>query len=325
MKTINVAITGAAGQIGYALLFRVASGQMFGSDVLINLRLIDLEDNLPKLVGVQMELDDCAFPLLKNVVCTADLSVGFKEVNWAILVGATPRKAGMERSELLSINGKIFKTQGKALNDYAAKDIRTLVVGNPCNTNAMIAMNSAKDIPNDQFYAMTMLDQNRAKIQLAKKEGASVLDVKKMVVWGNHSSALYPDFYHAMIGAKPVTEIIDEAWLKNDFIGIVQQRGAEVIKARGASSAASAANAIIDTVYHLTHDTKEDDWFSIAKCSTGEYGVDEGLMFSFPCQVKQGKLEVVKNIQHNDFATKKINASLQELREEKKAVSELLC
>lgn len=323
MNKIKIAVTGAAGQIGYALLFRIASGQMFGKDVLIDLHLMDLEGALPRLKGLQMELEDCAFPLLNNVICTSDLSIGFKDVNWAILVGAVPRKEGMERSDLLKINWSIFIAQGKALNDFAAKNVRVLVVGNPCNTNAAIAMNHAKDIPRDQFYAMTMLDQNRAKIQLAKKAKVPVSDIKKIAIWGNHSATQFPDFYHAEINGQSVSEIIDRIWLENDFLKIVQQRGSEVIKARGLSSAASAANAIIDTVYHLTHESPDDDWFSVAKCSKGEYGIDEGLIFSFPCKTKNGKLQVIKMLDHNGFAKEKISATLEELRKEKQMINGL--
>lgn len=323
-RHIRVAITGAAGQIGYALLFRIASGQMFGENTDVTLQLLELEPALPALEGVAMELDDCAFPLLKNVICTSDLNTAMKDINWAVLVGAVPRKAGMERSDLLQINGGIFTKQGQAINDNAADDVRVFVVGNPCNTNCLIAMNNAKDVPNDRFYAMTMLDENRARTQLAKKAGVAVTEVADLAIWGNHSSTQYPDFYHAKIGGKPVTDVItDINWLQNDFIQTVQQRGAAVIKARGASSAASAANAAIDSVYNLVHDTKAGDCFSVAKCSQGEYGVDEGLIFSFPSRTEGGKLKVVEGIKQNEFGEQKFQATLQELREERDAVKEL--
>src|SRR5579862_2759460 len=270
-KRVKVAITGAAGQIGYALIFRIASGQMLGPDTEIDLQLLELEPALPSLKGVAMELDDCAFPLLKNVVCTSDVNVAMRDINWALLVGAVPRKDGMERSDLLKINGKIFTTQGKAINDHAADDARILVVGNPCNTNCLIAMSNAPDVPNERFYAMTALDQLRARSQLAKKAGVDVTAVTQMTIWGNHSAPQYPDFYHANINGKPAPEVItDLNWLQNDFISIVQKRGAEVIKVRGASSAASAANAALMGVYHLVHDTPQSETFSVARASQGE-------------------------------------------------------
>ncbi|NNM58318.1 MAG: malate dehydrogenase [Legionellales bacterium] len=321
---VKVVITGAAGQIGYALLFRIASGQMFGANVDVDLHLLELEPSLPALHGVAMELDDCAFPLLKNVVCTSDLSVAFKDVNWALLVGAVPRKAGMERSDLLKINGGIFTKQGEALNQHAAADVRTLVVGNPCNTNALIAMHNAKDIPQAHFYAMTMLDEKRARMQLAKKAGVDVTAITEMTIWGNHSATQYPDFYHAKINGRSAAEVIsDQNWLKNDFIATVQQRGAAVIKARGASSAASAANAIVSTVYQLTHDTSAKESFSVAKCSTGEYGVDEGLIFSYPSRVENGQFRVVEGVELNTFSQEKFALTLDELRSERDAVREL--
>src|SRR3989338_9848234 len=279
-KRVKVAVTGAAGQIGYALLFRIANGDMFGKEVEVELQLLELEQALPALHGVAMELDDCAFPLLRNIVCTSNVNEVMRNVNWAVLVGSMPRKAGMERADLLNINGKIFTTQGKAINDHAAEDVRGFVVGNPCNTNCLIAMNNAKDVPNDRFFAMTMLAHKRAVTQLAKKAGAHNTDVMHMAIWGNHSSTQYPDFYNSRISGKPVVDIIkDERWLQNDFISIVQQRGAEVIKARGASSAASAANAAISSVYHITHNTPADEIYSVALCSEGEYGIDKGLIF----------------------------------------------
>ncbi len=324
VKRVKVAITGAAGQIGYALLFRIASGQMFGYDTEVELSLLEIPAVLASLDGVKMELDDCAFPLLKKVTTTADVNEAMKDVNWAILVGSVPRKEGMERSDLLNINGKIFTTQGRAINDHAAPDVRVFVVGNPCNTNCLIAMNNAPDIPHDRFYAMTMLDELRARTQLAIKAGVDVTAVTEMTIWGNHSSTQYPDFYHAKINGKPVPDIItDINWLQNDFITKVQTRGAAVIKARGASSAASAANAALMSVYHLTHDTKPGESFSVARCSQGEYGVDEGLIFSVPCRTEGGKLKVITGIKQNEFGQKKFDITLDELRKERDAVRDL--
>ena len=322
-KRVKVAITGAAGQIGYALVFRAASGQMFGPDVEVELQLLELEPALPALHGVVMELDDCAFPLLKKVTATSDINVAMNNVNWAVLVGAVPRKKGMERSDLLAINGKIFTAQGRAINDHAAKDVRVFVVGNPANTNALIAMNNAPDIPNERFFAMTELDEKRAKAQLATKAGVDTADVSNVAIWGNHSATQYPDFYNARIKGQVATDVISDIdWLQNDFISRVQKRGAEVIEARGASSAASAANAAISTIYDLTHDTADGDWFSVALCSEGEYDVDPGLIFSYPCRVKDGQLEVVTGIEHTDFAKQKIQATLNELRQERDTVKE---
>jgi len=323
-KRVKVAISGAAGQIGYALIFRVASGQMFGSDTEVELNLLEIPPVLPALEGVKMELDDCAFPLLKKITTTSDVNVAMKDVNWAVLVGSVPRKEGMERSELLNINGKIFTTQGKAINDNAASDVRVFVVGNPCNTNCLIAMNNAPDVPKDRFFAMTMLDELRARTQLAIKAGVDVTAVSQMTIWGNHSSTQYPDFYHALINDRPATEVItDINWLQNDFISKIQKRGAEVIKARGASSAASAANAALMSVYNLVHDTPQGETFSVARCSQGEYGVDEGLIFSVPCRTEGGKLKVITGITQNEFGQEKFNITLDELRKERDAVKEL--
>lgn len=323
-KRVKVAITGAAGQIGYAFIFRVASGQMFGPDTEVELQLLELEPALQSLRGVAMELEDCAFPLLKNIVCTSNVNEAMRDVNWAVLVGAVPRKEGMERSDLLKINGKIFTTQGQAINDNAADDVRVFVVGNPCNTNCLIAMNNAPDVPNDRFYAMTMLDELRARWQLAKKAGVDTTAVTQMTIWGNHSSTQYPDFYHAKINGKPATDIItDIHWLQNDFISTVQKRGAEVIKVRGASSAASAANAALTSIYHLTHETVSGETFSVGRCSQGEYGIDEGLIFSFPCRTEGGKLKVITGLTQNEFGKEKIHLTLDELRKERDAVQEL--
>lgn len=324
-KRVKVAVTGAAGQIGYALLFRIASGQMFGPETEVELQLIELEQALGALKGVAMELDDCAFPLLKKITCTSDLNVGFKDANWAILVGSVPRKDGMERSDLLKINGGIFTAQGQAIAENAAADVRVFVVGNPCNTNALIAMNAAKGkVPADRFYAMTTLDENRAKTQLAQKAGVDVTAISNMTIWGNHSATQYPDFYNAKINGKPANEVIaDQAWLQGEFIETVQKRGAAIIKARGFSSAASAANAVVDGIYNLTHDTKDGETYSMCLASTGQYEVDAGLIFSYPCRTVNGKLEVVEGIAHNEFATEKFNKTLAELREERDAVKSL--
>jgi len=322
---IKVAITGAAGQIGYALVFRVASGAMFGPDQPVALHLIEIPAGFEALKGVVMELDDCAFPLLKNVVATTDLAEGFRDVNWALLVGSVPRKAGMERKDLLGINGKIFIGQGQAIEKNAAKDVRILVIGNPCNTNCLIAMNNAKSIPRDRWFAMTRLDENRAKAQLAQKAGVEVTEVTNMTIWGNHSATQYPDAYNAKIKGRSAAEVIgDESWLKETFIPAVQQRGAAIIKARGSSSAGSAANAIVDTVRSLTTDTVEGDWHSVAVCSDGSYGVEEGLICSFPVRTRGGKWEIVQDVPLNEFGRAKTDASVAELKEEKALVSELI-
>jgi len=322
---IRIAVTGAAGQIGYALLFRIASGSMFGPDQPVALNLIEIPPALDALKGVVMELDDCAFPLLKDVVATTDLDEGFKGVNWALLVGSVPRKQGMERNDLLGINGKIFTGQGQAIARNAADDVRVLVVGNPCNTNCLIAMNNAEGVPADRWFAMTMLDENRAKTQLAQKAGVDVTEVGNMTIWGNHSATQYPDFYSAKIGGKSAAEVIgDEAWLKQEFIPTVQKRGAAIIAARGASSAASAANGIVDSVRALTSDTPAGDSFSMCVCSDGSYGIPEGLIASLPCRVEAGKLEVVQGIEINEFSRGKIDASIKELEEEREAVKDLL-
>ena len=322
---IKVAVTGAAGQIGYSLLFRLASGAVFGSDQPLVLHLIEIPNVLEALNGVVMELHDCAFPLLHSIVPTADLDEGFRDVNWALLVGSVPRKAGMERKDLLGINGKIFIGQGQAIEKNAAADVRILVVGNPCNTNCLIAMNNAKSIPRDRWFAMTRLDENRARAQLAHKAGVEITRVTNMTIWGNHSATQYPDFYNARIDKRPANEVIgDEQWLKNDFITTVQQRGAAVIKARGLSSAGSAANAAIDTVVSLTNDTPKNDWHSLALCSDGTYKVEAGLISSFPVQVRGGNVEIVQGLPINEFSRQKIDASVAELKEEKSLVSDLL-
>jgi len=323
---ITVSITGAAGQIGYALLFRIASGSMFGPEQPVNLRLIEIEPGMKALQGVIMELDDCAFPLLNNIVATSDLNEGFKGANWALLVGSVPRKAGMERADLLNINGKIFTGQGQAIAANAADDVRVLVVGNPCNTNALIAMNNAEGVPNDRFFAMTRLDENRAKSQLAEKAGLHNSDISNMCIWGNHSATQYPDFTNAKINGKPVTDVIsDTDWLQGEFISTVQQRGAAIIAARGASSAASAANGVVDTVRSLTTPTPEGDWTSVAVCSDGSYGIDAGLIASMPIRVDaDGRWDIVPGVKLDEFSAAKVEASIQELRDERDAVSSLL-
>jgi len=322
---IRIAVTGAAGQIGYALLFRIASGSMFGPDQPVALNLVEIPPAMDALEGVCMELDDCAFPLLKDVVATSDLDEGFKDVNWALLVGSVPRKQGMERNDLLGINGKIFTGQGKAIAKNAASDVRVLVVGNPCNTNCLIAMNNAGGVPDDRWFAMTMLDENRAKTQLARKAGVDVTEVTNMTIWGNHSATQYPDFYSAKIGGKSAADVIgDESWLKDEFIPAVQKRGAAVIAARGASSAASAANGIVDSVRKLTTDTPAGDTYSMCLCSDGSYGTPEGLIISFPCRTVGGKIEIVTDVELNDFSRGKVDASVEELAGEREAVADLL-
>jgi malate dehydrogenase len=323
--SIKVAVTGAAGQIGYSLLFRIASGAMFGPEQTVELQLIEIPPALGALEGVVMELQDCAFPLLKGITATADLGEGFRAVNWALLVGSVPRKAGMERKDLLGINGKIFVGQGQAIQKSAASDARVLVVGNPCNTNCLIAMNNAKDIPGDRWFAMTRLDENRAKSQLALRAGVDVTRVTNMTIWGNHSATQYPDFYAARIDGKPAAEVIgDEEWLKGTFIPTVQQRGAAIIKARGSSSAASAANAVVDSVRSIVEPTAPGDWHSVAICSRGDYGVEAGLISSFPVRSAGGKLEVAQGVAIGDYSRSKIDASVAELKEEREMVKELL-
>ena len=324
---VRIAVTGAAGQIGYALLFRIASGAMFGPNQPVVLHLIEVPDEkaMSALQGVCMELDDCAFPLLKGIVPTSDLAEGFKGVNWSILVGAVPRKQGMERKDLLGINGKIFTSQGQAIAKNAASDVRVLVVGNPCNTNSLIAAHNAQGLPRDRFFAMTMLDQNRAKTQLARKAGVDVTRVTNLAIWGNHSSTMYPDFFNAKIDGRPVPEVIsDRKWLETEFLTTVQQRGAAIIKARGLSSAASAANAVVDTVRNLTTPTAAGDWFSVAVSSDGSYGIEKGLLFSYPIRSDGRKYEIVQGVPINEFSKNRIAATESELKEEKSMVLDLL-
>jgi malate dehydrogenase len=327
-STIRVAVTGAAGQIGYALLFRIASGQAFGPDTRVALQLLELEAALPALEGVRMELEDCAFPLLDEVVTTSDTDTAFRGANWALLVGAVPRKEGMERKDLLSINGGIFTGQGTAIARNAADDCRVLVVGNPCNTNALIGSTAAArhGMPKDRWFAMTMLDQSRGRSQLAARAGVHVRYVTDLAIWGNHSSTQFPDAWHARIGERPAPEVIgDEEWLRGEFIANVQQRGAAIIKARGQSSAASAANAVIDTVREIARPGGGQFSSAIAAPATGGYGVPEGLVFGYPLRATAaGGIEIVQDIEHDDFARSKIEATTQELLEERAAVEELL-
>jgi len=329
---IHVAVTGAAGQIGYALLPRIASGQMFGADQPVVLRMIEIphEKAMAALKGVAMELEDCAFPLLHDMVLTSDVEEGFKDANWALLVGAKPRGPGMERGDLIKENGPIFVGQGKAINDHAASNVRVAVVGNPCNTNALIAMHSAKDIPDERFTAMTRLDQNRAENQLALKAGVAIDQVSNLVIWGNHSATQVPDFQNASIGGKPASEVItDSEWLQGDFFTTVQKRGAAIIAARGLSSAASAANALIDHVRDLTDATPDGRWNSVCVPSDGSYDVPEGLISSFPVKSLgksdgKGGYEIVQGLELSDFLRGKLQASVAELASERETVSGLL-
>ncbi|KIQ62444.1 malate dehydrogenase [Kitasatospora griseola] len=322
---VNVTVTGAAGQIGYALLFRIASGHLLGADVPVNLRLLEIPQGVKAAEGVAMELDDCAFPLLRDITITDQANVAFDGANVALLVGARPRTAGMERGDLLSANGGIFGPQGKAINDNAADDIKVLVVGNPANTNALIAQRNAPDVPAERFTAMTRLDHNRAVAQLAKKAGVTVEDVKKVTIWGNHSASQYPDLFHAEIAGKAAFDAVgaDQAWVENFFIPKVAKRGAEIIEVRGASSAASAANAAIDHVHTWVNGTPAGDWTSMGIVSDGSYGVPEGLISSFPVTTKDGKFEIVQGLDLSEFDRKRIDASVGELAEERDAVKEL--
>ena len=321
---VKVAVTGAAGQIGYSLLFRIASGALLGPDTPVELRLLEITPALGALEGVVMELDDCAFPTLAGVEIGDDANTIFDGANLALLVGARPRSKGMERGDLLEANGAIFTAQGKALNDNAADDIRIGVTGNPANTNALIAMTNAPDIPKERFSALTRLDHNRALSQLAAKTGAGVTDIKKMTIWGNHSATQYPDIFHAEIGGKNAAEVVgDQAWIENDFIPTVAKRGAAIIEARGSSSAASAASATIDAARDWLTASPEGDWVSMAVVSDGSYGVPEGLISSFPVTTANGSWEIVQGLEIDDFSRGKIDASTAELAEERDAVREL--
>jgi malate dehydrogenase len=322
---IRVAVTGAAGQIAYSLLFRIAAGDLFGPDVPVELRLIEIEPAMSALEGVAMELDDCAFPNLVSMELTSDLAVGFDGVSWALLIGSVPRKQGMERRDLLGVNGGIFKPQGRAIAEHAASDVRVLVVGNPCNTNCLIARENAKEVPAERWFSMMRLDQNRAMTQLARRAGRPVTLVRHMAVWGNHSSTQFPDYFHAEIDGVPAPEAInDPEWLRGPFVSTVQQRGAAIIKARGASSAASAANAVIDSVRSVAFPTPEGEWASIGVVSHGEYGIPEGLQFGFPIVSDGSNWHVVEGISHGDEARALIDATRDELLGERAEVTELL-
>lgn len=324
-KRVKVAVTGAAGQIGYALLFRIAAGEMFGQDTHVDLSLLELEKALPALSGVVMELEDCAFPLLKSISISSQSKEAFKDADWALLVGSVPRKEGMERGDLLKINGGVFIEQGKALSEAAKPTCKVLVVGNPCNTNAWIAKSVCKNIPEKNFFAMTMLDQNRAAAQLAQKAGVPVSQIKCVGIWGNHSATQYPDFTHATVSGKPAVQAIsDQNWLQTSFIETVQKRGAAIIKARGLSSAASAANAVVDTVRAVLTPTPAGEFFSAAVASDGSYDVPKGLIFGFPLRSNGQDWQIVPGIQHNDFAKSKISNTLQELLSEQQAVQALI-
>ncbi|MFI9814894.1 malate dehydrogenase [Saccharothrix variisporea] len=321
---VNVTVTGAAGQIGYALLFRIASGHLLGPDVPVRLRLLEIPQAVKAAEGTAMELDDCAFPLLSGIDITDDAKTAFDGVNIALLVGARPRTKGMERGDLLEANGGIFKPQGEAINAGAADDVRVLVVGNPANTNALIAQQHAPDVPAERFTAMTRLDHNRALSQLAKKLGVTVSDIKKLTIWGNHSATQYPDLFHAEVNGQNAAQAVnDQEWLENTFIPTVAKRGAAIIEARGASSAASAANAAIDHVYSWVNGTPEGDWTSAAVVSDGSYGVPEGLISSFPVVSKDGRYEIVQGLEIDDFSRARIDASVAELVEERDAVRAL--
>ncbi|MDF1693415.1 MAG: malate dehydrogenase [Zhongshania sp.] len=323
-QAVRVTVTGAAGQIGYALLFRIASGAMLGDDQPVILHLLDITPAMDALQGVRMELEDCAFPLLAGVVCTDDPNVGFKDADYALLVGARPRGPGMERKDLLEANAAIFSVQGKAIDQNASKNIKVLVVGNPANTNALIAQRNAPSISPRNFTAMTRLDHNRAMTQIAIKTGKTVNDVTNMTIWGNHSATQYPDLFNAKVSGQTASDLVDQAWLEGDFIPTVQQRGAAIIKARGASSAASAANAAIGHVRSWALGTEGDDWVSMGVYSDGSYGIAEGLIYSFPCRCKNGEWEIVQGVEVNDFSRAKMQASEQELAEERDGVKHLL-
>lgn len=324
-KPIRVAVTGAAGNVSYALLFRLASGQVLGSDRPLELRLQEIEAVVPALEGVVMEIDDCAFPLVRSIDVTADYETAFDGASLALLVGSVPRKEGMERKDLLSINGATFKSQGEALSARAADDVRILVVGNPCNTNCLVARENAKDIPVERWFAMTRLDQNRAKAQLAKRAGAQVGEVRNLAIWGNHSSTQYPDFGNATISGKPARDVIgDDEWLRGDFITTIQQRGAAIIKARGASSAASAANAAIDSLRSIFNSTPKGDNDALAVVSSGEYDIPQGLQFGFPVSSSGDGWEVIEGFEIDDFARERITITADELVAEREAVADLL-
>jgi malate dehydrogenase len=321
---VRVTITGAAGQIGYQLAFRIASGQMLGSDQPVILQLLEISPALPALEGVVMELEDCAFETLAGIVATDDANVAFKDTDYALLVGARPRGPGMERKDLLEANAQIFSVQGKAINEHASRDIRVLVVGNPANTNALITASNAPDIDAGRFTAMTRLDHNRAIAQLATKTRAHVSDIRRMTIWGNHSATQYPDIYHATVAGKAASELVDENWLADEFIPLVQQRGAAIIKARGASSAASAASAAIDHMHDWALGTPDGDWVSMGIPSDGSYGIAEGVVYSYPVRCSGGAYEIVQDLAVNEFSRARMDATETELREERAAIEALL-
>lgn len=323
-EPVRIAITGAAGHIGYALVFRIAAGDMLGPDQPVALQLLEIPPALDALKGVVMELRDCAFPLLADAVATDQADVAFKDADYALLVGAKPRGAGMERKDLLQQNAQIFGPQGKALNDHASRDVRVLVVGNPANTNALIARSNAPDLGDHQFTAMTRLDHNRALAQLADKAGKHVTDVRKMIIWGNHSATQYPDISHCTVDGNPAAGLVDQAWYRDTFIGTVQQRGAAIIKARGASSAASAASAAIDHMRLWVHGSDDGDWTSMAVASDGSYGVEPGVMYSYPVTCRDGDYKIVQGLDIDDFSREKMQATEKELREEREGVKDLL-
>ncbi len=321
---VRVAVTGAAGQISYSLLFRIAAGEMLGTDQPVILQMLEITPALEALKGVAMELDDCAFPLLSGMVCTDDANLAFKDADYALLVGARPRGPGMERKDLLEANATIFSAQGKAINEQASRDIKVLVVGNPANTNALITQRNAPDINPRQFTAMTRLDHNRAMTQLAQKTDATINDVTQMTIWGNHSATQYPDLHHAKVKGAAVVDLVDQAWYESDFIPTVQQRGAAIINARGASSAASAANAAIDHMRSWALGSPDGDWVSMGIYSDGSYGIEQGLIYSYPCVCNNGDWEIVQGLEINEFSRGKMTATEQELAEERDAVSHLL-
>ena len=321
---VRVTVTGAAGQISYSLLFRIAAGEMLGPNQPVILQMLEITPALDALKGVAMELEDCAFPLVAGIVCTDQADIAFKDSDYALLVGARPRGPGMERKDLLEANAAIFSAQGKAINDNASRDIKVLVVGNPANTNALITQRNAPDIDPRQFTAMTRLDHNRAMSQIAEKAGKSINDVKNMTIWGNHSATQYPDLHHAKVDGQLAIDMVDQAWYEQDFIPTVQQRGAAIIKARGASSAASAANAAIAHMRTWVQGTDSDDWVSMGVYSDGSYGIAEGLIYSFPCTCEAGDWNIVQGLEINDFSRDKMSATEQELTEEKEGVAHLL-
>ncbi|MCX2976594.1 malate dehydrogenase [Candidatus Marimicrobium litorale] len=323
-QPVRVTVTGAAGQIGYALLFRIASGAMLGNDQPVILQLLDITPAMDALEGVKMELEDCAFPLLADIVCTDDPGTGFKDTDYALLVGARPRGPGMERKDLLEANAAIFSVQGKAINERASRNIKVLVVGNPANTNALITQRNAPDINPRNFTAMTRLDHNRAKTQIALKTGRTVNDITRMTIWGNHSATQYPDLFNTRVDGQPAIGLVDQAWYEETFIPTVQQRGAAIIKARGASSAASAANAAIDHMRSWALGTDGDDWVSMGVHSDGSYGIEEGLIYSFPCRCSDGDWSIVQDVEIGDFSRGKMSATERELAEERDGVKHLL-